>query len=110
MKNIFNFQQSFFSFLVAGLLAACQSTSTGIGGAVTTSSSTASVNNFSSTSEPKIKQIEVLDLSYEDAVSLSFDAMNSKYLIKFNFFLAGLQYQIDLFGRVMLKHLSSQFL
>ena len=79
MKNNFNFQQSFFSFLVVGLLAACQSTSTGIGGAVTTSSSTASVNNFSSTSEPKIKEIEVLDLSYEDAVSLSFDAMNSKY-------------------------------
>ena len=79
MKSIFSFQKSFFAFLVAGSLAACQSTSTGIGGAVTTSTSTASVNNFSSTSEPEIKEIEVLDLSYEDAVSLSFDAMNSKY-------------------------------
>lgn len=79
MKNIFNFQQSFFSFLVVGLLAACQSTSTGIGGAVTTSTPTASANNFSSTSQTTVKQIEVLDLSYEEAVALSFDAMNSKY-------------------------------
>ena len=79
LKNFLNFQKALIACLFIGSLAACQSTSTGIGGAITTSNSNASANNFSTASQPKVKQIEVLDLSFEDAVSLSFDAMNSKY-------------------------------